>query len=357
MNRTAFLNRSTNLVAMIALLSLLATSAGVLFPLRAAGQPGPRPTPTDAPSLALVPAQGVAGNALSVVASGYLPVSGGTVTLFWDNALILATVAAGADGTFQVTFITPTAPPFSTVGMHLVTATQGSLKVEATFELLAPTPTYTPTPGPTWTSSPTASPATPTNTPSPTITSTPQPTLRPVTPIVTGTVTRYAPPQPTSPPPQYPQPTATRAPTRAPTRPPATPVPSTSTFTPSPTPTDTPTATPTPTDTPTPTPTDTPTSTPTPTDTPTSTPTPTDTATFTPSPTVGPGTPVVVPPSSSEGDMPGTGGGWESIFFQGFISAVLLVVLLTAFIIVVLVLLLVAWRILRMRLARERYGG
>ena len=55
--------------------------------------------------------------------------------------------------------------------------------------------------------------------------------------------------------------------------------------------------------------------------------------------------------------MPGTGGGWESIFFQGFISAVLLIVLLTAFILVVLVLLLVAWRILRMRLARERYGG
>jgi hypothetical protein len=34
-----------------------------------------------------------------------------------------------------------------------------------------------------------------------------------------------------------------------------------------------------------------------------------------------------------------------------------LVVLLTAFIIIVLVLLLVAWRIMRMRRAQERYGG
>jgi hypothetical protein len=354
MNRTAFLNRITNLVAMIALLSLLVTSVGVLFPLGAAGQP--RPTPTDAPTLVLNPAQGVSGNAISVVASGYLPVSGGTVTLTWDNARVLATVEAGANGAFQTTFITPTDPPYSTVGMHLVTAAQGSLKVEATFELIEPTPTFTPTPGPTWTSSPTASPVTPTNTPLPTTTSTPEPTLRPVTPIVTGAVTRYPPPQPTSPPPQYPRPTATRAPTRVPaTSVPPTPVPPTATYTPSPTLTDTPTATPMPTDTSTPTPTDTPTSTPTPTDTSTSTPTPTDTATFTPSPTVGPGTPVVVPPPLSEGE-PGTGGGWESIFFQGFMSAVLLIVLLTAFIIVVIVLLLVAWRILRMRLARERYG-
>jgi hypothetical protein len=350
MNRTTFLHRMINLVAIVALLSLLVTSFGVLFPLRTAGQPGPRPTPTNAPSLALNPTQGVAGDATSVVASGYLPVSGGTVTLYWDNSLVLGTVAAGADGTFQTTFVTPTDLAQTTVGMHLVTARQGSFQADATFQLIAPTPTNTPTPLPTWTSSPTPGPVTPTNTPLPTITQTPMPTLRPVTPIVTGTVTRSAPPQPTNTPPQYPRPTATRAPTRVPPTPvPPTPVPPTATFAPSPTSTDTPTPTPTPTDTPTPTPTDTPTSTPTPTDTPTSTSTPTHTATFTPSPTVGPGTPVAGPPT--------TGGGWESVFFQGFIAAVLLIVLLTAFIIVVLLLLLVAWRIIRMRRAQERYGG
>jgi hypothetical protein len=54
---------------------------------------------------------------------------------------------------------------------------------------------------------------------------------------------------------------------------------------------------------------------------------------------------------------PSTGGSWESIFFQGFIAAVLLIVLLTAFIVIVLVVLLVAWRIMRMRRAEEQLGG
>jgi hypothetical protein len=55
--------------------------------------------------------------------------------------------------------------------------------------------------------------------------------------------------------------------------------------------------------------------------------------------------------------LPESGGSWESVFFRGFIAAILLVVVLTAFIIVVLVILLVAWRIIRLRQAQERFGG
>jgi hypothetical protein len=55
-------------------------------------------------------------------------------------------------------------------------------------------------------------------------------------------------------------------------------------------------------------------------------------------------------PSSPEGNG-------ESIFFQGFVAAVLLIVLLTAFIVIVLVTLLVAWRIMRMRRYEGQTGG
>lgn len=352
MKRSAFAIRIGRIVGLLVLLGLLVASVGVPFPLRPAGGQQPRPTPTSGPSVALNPAQGVAGEVTGVAATGVFWTPGGTVILYWDGTLEVALAAVASDGTFQTSFDTPTGPGFAWPGLHFVLAVQGGFQASAQFLLIAPTPTDTPEA--TYTSTP----VTPTNTPAPTVTGTPEPTLRPVTPIVTGTVTRWA-PQPTRVPTRIPRPTST-SPSKPPaaTKPPAptnTPRPlATSTFTPSPTPTDTPTLTPTPTPTDTPTLTPTPTPTDTPTNTPT--PTPTDTPTSTPTPTPASGTPVPgLRTPLPEGGTPATGATWESTFFQGFIAAILLIVLLTGFIIVLLVLALVAWRIMRMRRAQEGY--
>lgn len=358
MKRSAFAIRIGRIVGLLVLLGLLVASVGVPFPLRPAGGQQPRPTPTSGPSVALDPTQGIAGSATSVVATGFFWTPGGTVILYWDGTLEVGLTAVASDGTFQTTITTPTGPGHAWPGLHFVLAVQGSFQASAQFLLIAPTPTDTPTPTNTPPATYTSTPVTPTDTPAPTVTGTPEPTLRPVTPIVTGTVTRWA-PQPTPLPTRIPRPTNTSPPKPpAATKPPAptkTPrPPATATFTPSPTPSDTPTATPTPTPTDTPTLTPTPTPTDTPTNTPT--PTPTDTPTSTGTPTPASGTPVpglLTPPA--EGGTPSGGGTWESIFFQGFIAAILLIVLLTGFIIVLLVLALVAWRIMRMRRVQEGY--
>jgi hypothetical protein len=356
MKRSAFAIRIGRIVGLLVLLGLLAALVGMPFPLRSVGGQPPRPTPTSSPSLVLSPAQGVAGDATDVEATGVFWTTGGTVVLYWDGVLEVGLATVGNNGRFQTSFTTPTGLGHASPGLHFVLAVQGGFQADAQFLLIKPTPTDTSTPTNTPSATYTSTPVTPTDTPAPTVTGTPEPTLRPVTPIVTGTVTRWA-PQPTLAPTRIPRPTNTSAPQPpTATKPPAptkTPRPTvTSTFTPSPTPTDTPTPTPTatPTDTPTLTPT------PTPTDTPTQTPTPTPTDTSTSTPTPLSGTPVPgvrTPPA--EGGTPATGGTWESTFFQGFIAAILLIVLLTGFIIVLLVLALVAWRIMRMRRAQEGY--
>jgi hypothetical protein len=349
MKKPAFPNRIANTVAMVALLSLLASSVGMWFPLGVAGEPKPRPTPTDEPYIELSPTQAMGEKEVSILVTGrYWDSGSGTVTLAWDvfdsAHYLRENISVDGDGNFQVT-VTVRAD-WATPGNHAVIASQdGAPFAKAFIELLAPPPTDTPMA----TGSPT--PVTPTNTPAPTDTPIPTATFRPVTPIVTGWVTQ---------PPTYPTsgPTSIPPPTNTP-RPIPTSVPPTNTLIPTPTPTDTPTTTPSPTPTDTPTLTPTPTPTDTPTLTPTPTPTDTPTSTPTPTPTVGPGTPVAVGPSgpSTGVDLPESGGSWESVFFRGFIAAILLVVVLTAFIIVVLVILLVAWRIIRLRQAQERFGG
>ena len=203
-------------------------------------EPTPRPTATPAPYLELDPTQSVAGDPTAVVARGALWVPGGTVDLYWDDTgPALASATVGSDGKFQTTFQVPTGTK-ATVGMHRVDAVQrGGPKTSADYELIAPTPTTSPTP--TNTSeppppTPTNTPETPTATPTEGPTLTASPTLRPVTPIAT-----ISPIPPTRGPvvTSAPQPTRTNTPvpgtpthTRTPT---ATPGPGTAAATPEPT--------------------------------------------------------------------------------------------------------------------------
>jgi hypothetical protein len=258
-------------VGIIALLALLVAPPAGAMPALLQNEPTPRPTPTAAPGLELNPTQGIAGNETPVTAQGLFWTSGQPVTLYWDDpSVVLGTTTAGADGSFQLSFNTPTQPPYGSPGGHTVHAVQGVTESASSFELLAPTPTNTPTP----TSTPTPRP--PTNTPpptssptpvSPTPSLTPSPTLRAVTPMVTIT-----PFPPTQPPParNTPVPTRTRAPLQG-----------------------------------------------------------TPTATRTPSPTPGPGTPTAVVQQATPtpvGEMADTGVGMGAIFLWGSVLAGLLVV-------------------------------
>jgi hypothetical protein len=348
MKSTGFHRRTISLVGMVTLLILLSLFA-VAGPLDVAGQePTPRPTPTVPPYyIVLQPTQAVGQETVYILVHGYEWTAGQSVNLFWDDLVhfLGGPIAIDSSGEFQTTVQVNAA--WATPGLHqVIAALDNNNFASAEINLVVPTPTNTPTT--TLTPSPTVVTNTPgpTNTPAPTLTTQPTATMRPVTPVVTGYPVR-PPVYPTSPPVYYPTSAVTRYPLPTNTRrPQPTSVPPTQT--PLPTPTDTPTVTPSPT------PTDTPTITPspTPTDTPTITPspTPTDTPTLTPTPTR---TPEPGSPDASEpgAGLPASGGTFESIFFQGFIAAVLLVVLLTAFIIVVLVILLVVWRMMRMRRA------
>lgn len=272
MNKSAFPIRVVGLVGMVTLLALLVVRPVGAFPFlyQATDEPTPRPTVTPAPFLELSPTQGVAGNDTSVVATGALWTLGGTVTLYWDDASVnLGTAQVDGEGKFQTTFTTPTDPAHAAVGVHRVIAVQGSFQAEAFFELIAPTPTHTPTSTntplpPTLTH--TSTPVTPSATPTTTYTPIPEPTLRPITPMVT-----------ISPIPPTRAPAVTRAPQATRTN---TPVPGP--------PTDTPV----------------------------------------PSATPGPGTPSATPqPTATPAEeISDTGLGWGMIFLWGFVLAALLVV-------------------------------
>ena len=274
MDRSAYPTRIVGLVGMVMLLVLLVASPVGALPFlnQTTPEPTPRPTSTPAPYLELDPTQGVAGNDTSVQATGGLWVPDQTVTLYWDdNTLELGTVVAGSDGTFETTFTTPTSGAPAAVGLHTVIAVQLQFQAEATFELVAPTPTYTPsptnTPTPTNTRRPsdTPTPITPSPTFTPSPTGTPEPTLRPITPMVTiSPIPPTKPPAVTSPP----KPTRTN-----------TPVPGT----------------------------------------------PTNTST--PSPSPGPGTPSATPEPTATpvDDLTDTGVGWGTIFLWGFVLAGLVV--------------------------------
>jgi hypothetical protein len=279
MNKYAFPFRVVGLVGMVTLLALIVVRPVGAFPVlyQVTEEPTVRPTATPAPFLELNPTQGVAGNANSVVATGALWSAGTTVTLYWDDtSLVLGTAGVGADGTFRTTFTTPTQPARAWVGTHTVIAiANDGFRAEALYELIAPTPTHTPTvtntplpPSPTYTRTP----VTPSPTPTITDTPIPEPTLRPITPMVT-----ISPIPPTKAPAvtSAPQPTRTN-----------TPVPGT------PTNTRTPSVTPTPSNTP------------------------------------GPGTPSATPQptATSPAEMAETGSRVGMIFLWGFVLAALLVV-------------------------------
>jgi hypothetical protein len=213
MRSSLFPIRIIGAVGAIALMVLL-----VVPPARATflqdPEPSPRPTATPAPYVELTPVSGVAGVETAVLAQGAFWVPGQPVTLYWDDpddpTVLLGTITAAPDGTFSLEFVTPTTAPYGNPGIHIVYAEQGSLQVIVDFELLAPTPTNTPTPLPP-TNTPTATlsptPVSPTPTASATPTLTPSPTLRAVTPMVT--ITPFPPTQP--PPRNTPVPTRTRA--------------------------------------------------------------------------------------------------------------------------------------------------
>jgi hypothetical protein len=280
MNRYAFPFRVVGLVGMVVLLALLVVRPVGAFPslYQATDEPTPRPTATSAPFLELNPTRGVAGDATSVQARGMFWTPGQQVRLYWDEegaSRRLGTADVGGDGTFQFTFTTPTDPALAWVGTHTVIAVGGGLTARATFELVRPTPTFTPTPThnrpPTDTPRP-PTPITPSPTPTTTYTPIPEPTLRPITPMVT-----ISPIPPTS------APIVTRAPQPTRTN---TPVPGT------PTNTRTPSVTPTPSNTP------------------------------------GPGTPSATPQptATSTAEMAETGSRAGMIFLWGFVLAALLVV-------------------------------
>lgn len=275
MDRIAYPIRMAGLVGMVALLVLLVASPVGALPFlnQTTPEPSPRPTSTPAPYLELDPTQGAAGDPTSVLVKGGLWVADQTVTLFWDdNTLELGTAVVGSGGTFETTFTTPIDGPAAAVGLHTVIAVQLQFRAEATFELVAPTPTFTPSPTntrrPTDTPRPsdTPTPITPSPTFTPSPTGTPEPTLRPVTPMVT-----------ISPIPPTKAPAVTRRP--SPTRT-DTPVPGTPTHTP------------------------------------------------TPSPSPGPGTPSATPEATATpvGEMADTGVGWGAVFLLGFVLAGLVAV-------------------------------
>jgi hypothetical protein len=300
MNRSTLSVRKMRGVALAILLSLLIVlpaSARFSSYLQEIPTPTVRPTATPAPYLELSPTQGIAGEATPVIATGGLWAAGRTMRLYWDDTgRQVGEAQILGNGTFQINFTTPTDQPYASVGTHQVLAIcDDGTQAQASFELIVPTPTQTPTnaPPPTNTSvPPTKTPKPPTNTPSPSPSPSPSATLRPITPMVTIT-----------PIPETRQPTKapTKAPvvvaTRTPTRPAGTP---TSTFTPSPT--------------------------------------------FTSSPTPGPGTPSVTPqPTATFTPTPAqeisdTGGGWGTLFLWGFVLAGLLI----------------AFRLLRVRGMREQ---
>ena len=280
MKRSGLPFRIVGVAGVLALLALaLIRPAGALatLVLQTTPEPTARPTATPAPYVQVTPNQGVSGVATAVTASGGFWSPGHTVQLYWDSSeRFLGQVQVRGDGTWQLSFTTPTAPAPSSPGTHqvLVVSTDGATG-GAPFEMLPTTPTNTPTStftaSPTNTKSPTTPPPTPTNTATPT----PSPTLRPVTPMVTIT------PLP---------------PTQAPAQP-----------TRRPRPTNTPLAG---------------------TATPTRTPSITPTASNTP----GPGTPSATPRAVAtatplpDDEMAETGGGWGSVFLWGFVLAGLLVV-------------------------------
>jgi len=221
----------------------------------------------------------VAGVANEVEATGGLWAAGHRVQLYWDDfdhPIGLQTQIRG-DGTFEIIFTTPiNLPPYSNVGIHRVIAiATDNAQAEASFELVAPTPTASPTASDTPTATgtrtptPTSTPVTPTNTPTTTTTPTPSATLRPITPMVT--ITPLPP---------------TRGATRVPT---ATRIPGTPTVTRTPT------------------------------------------MTFTPSPTPGPGTPSATPQPTAtftptpETEIADTGSGWGTLLLWGFVLAGLLI--------------------------------
>lgn len=280
MKRSGLPFRIVGVVGVLALVALaLVRPAGALatLVLQTTPEPTVRPTATPAPYVQLSPSQGVSGAATSVTATGGFWSAGHTVRLYWDSAeYFLGQVQIGGDGTFQLSFTTPTVPNLSGPGGHqvLAVATDGA-SASASFEMLPTTPTNTPTstltPSPTNTESPTTQP-TPSATPTHTSTPTPSPTLRPVTPMVT--ITPLPP---------------TRAPTQRP-RPTNTPVLGTATDT--------------------------------------RTPSVTPTASNTP----GPGTPSATPRAAAtatptpDDEMAETGAGWGTVFLWGFVLAGLLVV-------------------------------
>jgi hypothetical protein len=284
MKRSAFPILVVGMVGMLLLLNLPLTSPAAARTALLQGQETPepsatRPRPTPAPIVELEPVWGVAGAVTEVRATGSLWTPGLGVDLYWDDTgAPLGNVVAGADGSFELTFDTPTEPPYGTAGFHMVIARQGFLEAQAVFELVEATPTPTPTTThtPTATQSPspthTSTPITPSPTASPSLTPTQTPTLRPITPMVTIT-----PIPPTQPPAR----TNTPAPTRTNTPLPGTP---TSTYTPSVTPT--------------------------------------------PSQTPGPGTPWATPEPSATPveEISDTGVGWGTVFLWGFVLAGLLVV-------------------------------
>lgn len=261
-------------MGLVTILVLVVASPVGAFPFLAqtTPEPSPRPTATPAPYLELFPTQGVAGNATDVTAAGAQWPIGTVVTLYWDDASggpKLGEATVNGEGRFQIGFKTPTDATWAGVGAHTVIAVQDGSQATAGFELIAPTPTYTPLPPtPTFTHTPVTPSATPTTTNTPI----PSATLRPVTPMVT-----------ISPIPPTRAPAVTRAPTATRTNTPL-PGPPTQTLTPS------------------------------------STPLPTQTP--------GPGTPSATPlatPTPVE-EISDTGGGWGTVFVWGFVLGGLLLV-------------------------------
>lgn len=266
---------------------LLAGPAGAGVGSAFQGEPTPRPTPTSAPYLELIPTSGPVGFANQVKAKGYLWPQGHKVQLYWDdtNRPLGVLTQIGSDGSFEINFTTPVNdPPYSNVGIHRVIAiATNNSNAQASYELVPPTPTATqpptpiPPPSDTPPPSPTNTPVTPTNTPTPTPSPTPSPTLHPITPMVT--ITPLPP---------------TKAPTRAATRTPTdTRIPGTATVTRTPT------------------------------------------ITFTPSPTPGPGTPSATPlptqvsaatvtPTPVQ-EIADTGSGWGTLLLWGVVLAGLVI--------------------------------
>lgn len=283
MNRTARTFRFAGVAGVVALLALvLVHPAGALSSLvQTTPEPTPRFTPTPAPFLELSPSQGVSGDLTQVTATGGFWAGGWNVKLYWHgDPHLLGQTRIRSDGTFEIIFTTPVGAVLAAPGLHkvLAVAANGS-QAEAFFEMIAATPTNTPTTTrtPTVTRKPTdtrtPTPVTPTSTRTQTPTPTPSATLRPVTPMVTIT------PIPPTKVPAVQPPTSTRTNTPISGTP-------TKTYTPSTTPT--------------------------------------------PSETPGPGTPSATPdiqasPTPVE-DLSDTGAGWGMLFVWGFALAGLLVV-------------------------------